>query len=433
MRKLLFLGFVIGLEPVFAIQPFELSATIPLSVEESVSPPTLESRQKDFDGMSWKTFLALSWGFEEPKQNDNQTLWESWLDVSQIFKENGAPPDDWGTPQTLPAACQALGEVDKNSKLLTQIGKTSPVISAANEPFNSGPLIDQNGEYTRFSISVNLPMYNYIKNNELYNREGQLAFKASKQNINFPAHNSATGQEGAIMIKAAWKILKNQDDTKRFHKINAYVYTAAENGFPESCRKETLGLVGFHLTYKAAGMPQWVWATFEQVDNVPDYKNINKSKHYNYFNPNCTICEVNQPPAKPWNPSVHSAPTQAVRFSPVVSPTKEINEYFQTIMNGLNPNTVWQYYMLISSQWATQPSDPLHSVQPTGVPAPQFLANTALETYIQGVENKGVISQVPNVSSSCVLCHWNATSTAGQASDFTYTLSMAKSRQVGGK
>ena len=56
----------------------------------------------------------------------------------------------------------------------------------------------------------------------------------------------------------------------------------------------------------------------------------------------------------------------------------------------------------------------------TGAPAPLFLGNTTLETYIQGT--------VPQASSSCTHCHLNATMAEGQNnfSDFTYLLERAQ-------
>ena len=94
--------------------------------------------------------------------------------------------------------------------------------------------------------------------------------------------------------------------------------------------------------------------------------------------------------------------------------------------------SVWQFYRLISTQWPTRPaglvSPParkdgdvlrLSPADILGGPAPVFLANTTLESYIQG--------NVPSASSSCMDCHANATTASGpkqqvQFSDFTYIL-----------
>ena len=61
---------------------------------------------------------------------------------------------------------------------------------------------------------------------------------------------------------------------------------------------------------------------------------------------------------------------------------------------------------------------------PLGKPAPSFLANATLETYIQGT--------VPQASSSCIACHGNAATHVTQSprtsfADFTYLLERAQS------
>ena len=123
-----------------------------------------------------------------------------------------------------------------------------------------------------------------------------------------------------------------------------------------------------------------------------------------------------QPPPRPWDPNVEPFPagymSQVVRVIPVTEDTQKLNQEFQALLAG----TVWENYMLISTQW---PTDAKSAIDPTGAPAPQFLANTTLETYIQG--------EVPLASSSCIDCHNNATTTQGTFSDFTYILELAKS------
>ena len=37
----------------------------------------------------------------------------------------------------------------------------------------------------------------------------------------------------------------------------------------EKCTQRTMGLVGLHIVSKTPARPQWIWSTFEQVDNVP--------------------------------------------------------------------------------------------------------------------------------------------------------------------
>jgi hypothetical protein len=85
----------------------------------------------------------------------------------------------------------------------------------------------------------------------------------------------------------------------------------------------------------------------------------------------------------------------------------------------VSASSVWQNYELISTMWPTNTGQCVANAgDPLGTPAPNFLANTTLETYIQGM--------VPNVSSNCIECHNNATMTTSVPSDFTYILQRAQ-------
>ncbi len=414
---------------------------------------TLDSLQCDFDVFSWNSFLALSHspsgGFGD-RDGDNVTLWESWPNEGDLFLAGGAEPPDWPAGQPpphapLPPACEGQGEAGE--RVFVQVGKQPIVFEAALEPFESGPLIDVNGHYARFGITVNRPMYQYIRDNDLYSRAGQAAFAAAGKRVEFPCGcdgdpNGETcpedGQQGAIMVKSAWKVLDPAagDDPSRFHKTDALVLTPATGEGPTTCDRRLLGLVGLHLVTKTQNDPQWLWATFEQVDNVPTRGHETEPGSYSFYQVGCDDCNaVNEPPPQPWDPHLqpvtsNAGKSQVVRQIPITAATKDLNAKVQGLLGG----TVWQHYELISTQWPTDASGsdptapsaannwckPLNPVDETGRPAPAFLGNTTLETYIQGT--------VPQASSSCTHCHLNATMAEGQESfsDFTYLLERAQ-------
>ena len=416
-----------------------LSPAIPgdLTFGGTVSLPAL---QKDFDILSWNSFISLNWppdknGIGDPKKTigengDNPTVWEDYSDVSTVFLPGGATPK-WQAEGEVPPACKAL--FTPGAKIISQVGKTPTVLSEMSQPFNTGPLIDQNGVYTRFQITINKPMFDYILANALYSRAGQAAFKGE---VKFPCGtNPPTGQgvEGAIMVKSAWMVI-DPSQKDRFHTSQALVYSpASENPkYPASCSKQTLGLTGLHIAHKTSGSSQWVWSTFEHIDNAPTEADVKAGKFkvsYNYYNPKCTAaqCPPNQTPPRPWDPTKPSSfHTQVVRidsfkgneFAPESAAVR--NADAQKLLASVNPKSVWQNYELISTQWPTNPGGPC-APKPgdqLGGPAPIFLANTTLETYVQGM--------VPNVSSSCIECHNNAATTSMIPSDFTYVLQRAK-------
>jgi hypothetical protein len=271
-------------------------------------------------------------------------------------------------------------------------------------------------------------MFDYISSNALYSKVGQQAFSGT---VKFPC-GVLNGAEGAIMVKSAWKVIDDSDKS-RFHSDEVLVYSpASENpAYPASCKKQTVGLVGLHIGHKTNSGAQWIWSTFEHVDNVPTEEDVQKGTlkaSYNYYNPKCSAadCPPNQVPPRPWVPTkVSSFHSQIVRINTfkgnefAVTSAQERNQDAVKLLVGVNPDSVWQNYELISTMWPTN-TGTCEAVagDPLGTPAPTFLANTTAETYIQGM--------VPNVSSNCIECHNNATMTTSVASDFTYVLERAQ-------
>lgn len=426
-----------------------LSANIPGDVQEGSIPPGSDRNQKfaiaqgDFDIYSWNTFIALNWppgpdGKGDPKKTigqngDNDTVWEHYRDVADVFLPGGAVPTWNGPEPNVPPECKA--DYTPGERIITQVGKTPNVLTVSefSQPFNTGPLIDQNGVYTRYEILVNKPMFDYILSNTLYSKVGQKVFSGA---VKFPC-GVLGGAEGAIMVKSSWKII-DPSEKARFHTANVLVYTPASTNpkYAASCSKKTVGLVGFHIGHKTNLAPQWLWSTFEHVDNVPTEEEVSAGKlkaKYNYYNPKCsaTDCPPNKVPPRPWNPTqVAAFHSQIVRMNmfkggsefAFTSAAKHNAEALKLLV-GVNANSVWQNYELISTMWPTNPGNGLCTAAPSaplGEPAPSFLANTTLETYIQGPP------LAPNVSSNCIECHNNATMTTPVHSDFTYVLQRAK-------
>jgi hypothetical protein len=418
-----------------------LSPKIPGDAQFGALPPNATNEQKllaiqgDFDIYSWNTFIALNWpplpnGTGDPSKTigqngDNDTVWEHYRNVSDIFLPGGKKPT-YNGPVTVPTQCKA--SYKPGMKIISQVGKTPTVLTDFSQPFNTGPLIDQNGNYTRYEILVNKPMFDYILQNTLYSKAGQKVFSGA---VKFPC-GVLNGAEGAIMVKAAWKVI-DPADKNRFHSQTVLVYSPASQNpkYAASCSTKVMGLVGLHIGHKTNHGAQWLWSTFEHVDNVPTEADVASGKlkaSYNYYDPKCTAanCPPNAVPPRPWNPTkVSSFHSQVVRMNMfkgnefAFESAKARNADALKLLLGVSSSSVWQNYELISTMWPTNtgtcqavPSDPL------GTPAPNFLANTTLETYIQGM--------VPNVSSNCIECHNNATMTTPVPSDFTYILQRAK-------
>jgi hypothetical protein len=379
---------------------------------------SLANLQLAFDFNSWLSFAALN-----APASGGRRQWQGWQDLSDLMLETGAAPPPFGTSLPPPTICTGGAA---GAPVIRQISKTptTPTISVAGQPLNTGPLIDQDGNYARYQILVNKPMYDYVVSNGLYSKAGQKRFSGK---IQFPAgettKDTTGGRIGAIVVKVAWKVLSGRDDPAAFLTTQGYVYTPASAGVREACRTGTLGLVGMHIVHKEQREPQWNWATFEHLGNVPDAPTT--SGRFSFYDPSCGgACPVNQQPPQPWDPSIPPHPgmfrSQIMRKTqyPIeaTNSASHWNEKFHNVLKdkGLNDYKILTKYKLITTQWPTAPDS---KTDPNGSPFPLFSANATMETYVQG--------NVPQASSSCIACHGNATDTSGKVSDFTFILEKA--------
>ena len=403
-----------------------------ITVGEDVS---LAGLQEDFDVLSWDTFVALNWPPAGPglpdgsktigENGDNPTVWETYKPSQEIFLKDGEPPAPWGATGAGVIPQAGLVCYRPGMRVLSQVGKTPGLLTESVQPFKTGPLIDQHGRYARFEILVNQSMFQSIVDNKLYSKTAQKGVKS----VVFRCSSGADNEQGAIMVKAAWKLLTDEEKASaRFHTAQALIYSPPSDipRVAEKCETATVGLVGLHLVHKTKGAPQWVWSTFEQVDNCPTDGDGAPLPRYSFYNKNTPAAPKNDPPPRPWDPDRTEPPerrTQAVRMIPVTDAAEKLNARFQAALRAVNKGSVWQHYRLISTQWPTNPAKGCDvkataPVDRIGTPAPQFLGNSTLETYIPRT--------VPGVSSSCMECHNNATTTAGVFSDFTFLLERAQ-------
>jgi hypothetical protein len=446
--------------------------TAGLPCQETVSgggtnESVLENRQRGFDFYSWLTFIALNSPANgrpiDQSRPDTKAKWEDrnnfmhLLDVMVKDPETNAPK--WGE-RKIPEEC--LSRYKDEIKNINDMMVIEMIEETFNEPFKTGALIDQQGNYALFDILMNKQMFDYILANKFYSKKAQLENATLK--VDFPAGSNPdptknlAGDPGAVMIKVSWKVIESEKDKQRFHTVDALVLMPRHEGKSEAppCLRKTLGLIGFHVGHKTKSRLQWIWTSFEHIGNVPEDKEIasgNLKPPYNFYDPKCSVerCPVNQTPPRPWDPTYANGlkfhdiafKSQITRVIPLTDDTRDMNGRFQSVLG----DTVWKNYMLLSTQWpsafpcgsltvkAPRPVQPDPDTdfekQPdmTCAPAPTYLANSTLETYSQG--------KIPLASSSCMACHGNAVSHQRRAadvkpgdfynqSDFTFMLEKAR-------
>ena len=445
---------------------------VPPGDVDRASLATLDELETAYAELAWKTFIAINWpatekdGSPYPSPDTDKDLsynageyvsvWEAWPTAQELFRADGAAPPAWGSHHELPSPCEEKG-AQRGDVVLQATSKGGDVASEFVQAFRMGPVPDQNGEYTWFAIQANKAMYDYIVDNELYNVEGQAAFGKA---ADWPrGRTDSTGTEediGSIFVKGAWKVLGEGDILEQFHRIESWLYNPGDDDaeIAASCRLKNVGLTALHIVHRTNSAPQWAWATFEHVANAPLYEeamsgNLPRDR-YSYFDASCVkgACEYNRLPDHPWNPDrTGIVPVQVVRLGNIGGAAATQNTRFQ----GEDPvqDTVFANYQLIDTQFATvlgSPDNgvyPVNPAYPAGEPAARFLANTLIETYIQGLpqgaqtsggdqvtpgDQAGTGGGAERMTSNCVGCHGDAVQTTGFFSNYVFMLNRAESR-----
>ena len=354
--------------------------------------------QSKADCFAWQEFIALNWpvntssSFGTPGDM-GQVQWETYMPRNILFPANGASPPAWGTLVSDEYAkkfkTQKLLFSKQKTKLLTFTSKVTENISDSSvSPNQAAPggkpnwLGAQNGTNLWYEVLLNQDYYNFIVSKGYYNAKTQHDSAKAGSMIDFPA-GVYNGAVGAIELKAAWMEVTNPSSLK-WNRYKLSVATVMDS-MTGSLRTTTVALVGLHILHKTQTQPTWVWATFEQIDNVPASNAAPPSYGYNFYNAVATtqtvmvkntsdtgtsvVTVTNTPNVSPpyYLSQAKPVPIQCTRVN-TIDPINAapINTLMQANINKLYPNSVWQYYQLVDVIWSntTQPA----RIQPDTVP-----------------------------------------------------------------
>src|SRR5258708_39895811 len=118
-----------------------------------------------------------------------------------------------------------------------------------------------------------------------------------------------------------------------------------------------MALVGLHITQKTPSAPQWIWSTFEHLDNVPG---PGAQAPYSFFKPGCADCPVNRQ-------TKAGVPAQLTRLNPIPASEPDCGRPNASVDNVqlLNANvadalgkqrSVFRNYQLIGAQRPLAPA-----------------------------------------------------------------------------
>ena len=390
------------------VQPLQLSCYLPTDI---VTAANLNTMQRSADIFSWQEFMALSWpvlagqrGVPDPGKkigDPGVRVWETWKEESKVFRPDAVTPEPWDAPERIPTSCAgATKHLFRTQKIDDVVDLT--VQAAAATGALPATLTDQHGTLVRYEIRMNKVMFDYIVQNRLYDAKVQTLAKT----VAFPS--------GAVLVKAAWRDI-TPEEAPSYYTVTACVCDRDIKGQAANCQAKRMGLVGLHITQKTPSSPQWIWSTFEQVDNVPG---PGAGAHPAFYDPKCPTCPKNRQ-TRPGTPNqitrltpIPAAEPNCAQPQQAVDNVQRLNVDVQRALKGAG--TVFAFYQLVNSQFPVPPT----GMQPPTVftVRPPVLANTTMESFVQR-------------TSTCMGCHSTARTvnpTTFVSSDFTFTLNNAQ-------
>jgi hypothetical protein len=378
-----------------------------------------------FANFAWRAFIALNWpGFVSPAQRGEadraKTLgdagprvWETWKSRHEVFQQDEAGyariPATWNSAGDRNPCDRPGARPTKTLSSFTGFDEFNQAGASLDKPAN--PLVAQNRTYVRYEVRFNEQEFNSIIDRKWYVRD------------NLPtAQAPGAFQIGSIEVKAAWRILTERDTPairQRYYVVNNVAVSSVGNNSPAAaCSFADIALVGLHIVVKTKYRPQWIWMSFEHVDNVPPV-GVGKAREPDAkdalvpyaFNdaikrPARVDPQISAPMLEPISmrnpPQSDPEPIQVVRRRPIEAGIMAMNRAYWALPEI--GNTVWANYMLVMAQWPTSakpasPKNPGHPFPASDVKT--NLANTTMETFQQ------------HAPTSCMSCHHQVSNVQG--------------------
>jgi hypothetical protein len=363
-----------------------------------------------YDDFSWRSFIALAWPAKDGQRGvpdsaltlgsaaGRPTVFETLKSEWEVFQKDGRDPKDWNEyggliPCDVPSL--AFGDIVLAASL-----KSDNIIQSGG----TGPLLAQNRTFVRYTSGFNETLFGHIKDGGFFRREKLANFTP------LPA--------GTIRVKAAWIDTQDIDRPERFHTRDAWLLNLTTG----RCEKKTVGLVGLHIVTKTPTHPQGIWSTFEHIDNVPAPQ---ASRPFT-FNKGDGVPMPTSNPIAAFDPAAPPTPYNVERITKIHDmgnfSTARTNDRYRAMLAQQYPNSPWQNYQLVMTQWPLKRNRPDLDGGPgntfpgignspiPGVPTDATaFANTTMETF----------RQEHVAGNGCLGCH-----NAAKSRDFVFSLSI---------
>lgn len=358
--------------PVPTAPPITIIPVVPAELNPtSGGAPTASLQQAA--AFAWQEFIALNWPavpqtgalntrdtpdnkckFGDPKCS-GPLVWETFRGKVEIFPGEGDPPGYTSTapsygydgaptynykPAILPCQAGSMQTVWINLDETDEITLASMYAGAApsaRSPANSAPQI------VRFLAKGNRAEYAYVAQNQWWG-SGMNTVNVKKNTIAYLRANMVSPPEGGnqfislpsgtIETKAGWRLLTPKEAASgRFTTAMAQYYENGASGTACS-RQGIFGLIALHIIQKTPSAPYFIYASFEQADNIQTMAGTPVEDEDGRLNTPKPPCRADQTAPCPTTPSVvlQDTPTIHPPFStpPQVNLVPAISPYCTT-------------------------------------------------------------------------------------------------------
>jgi hypothetical protein len=423
--------------------PITISASVPSELNPPDGAPNATMQQAA--AFAWQEFIALNWPavnqtggvvnnayvaqrdtpdnnckFGDPKCT-GPLVWETFRNKVEIFPGTGNPPGYptvvQGDPSygydALPNYVYGLGTPGKpcdtpppTGTIWINLDETDQIsldsmfagVGPTQVTGNSSP------QLVRFLAKANRTEYNYIAQNKWFGGVVSAVKTATASYLNTNQASPPPGSPdyvslptGTIEAKAGWRLLNPTEIASgRFKTATARYF---ENPNNPCYRQDTFGLVALHLIQKTASAPYFIYATFEQADNILTAANAKVEDEDGNINQPLPGCRSDQTAPCPRTPSVTLDDTATVstsnpRLPPQVNLVPAAAKYCTPNTTTTPPN---QLYYLNSVQQVALPSDGFICVnyRDNAIPQPVIDANQTAHAAIKSYNQTNGISDSP--------------------------------------
>lgn len=228
------------------------------TLTDGYSPATATAPSAS-DARAWRAFVAVDRPAGTHKHGADRTAmsgddapatWETWKNVKDIFLLGGKDPGPWTRSANARGSYPIPATARFDTGSFAAAVPTKHIVDGAMVAFDPIATATHLNE-----THLNRPAFEYLRANELYNLDGQIARFHSGVAPSFPAQS--------VEVKAQWRPI-DESERSQFHTTVAVL---------EDGTRRRYGLTALHIASKDAGT--WFWATFEHVDR----ESSNAPKH----------------------------------------------------------------------------------------------------------------------------------------------------------